>query len=332
MNVLDKYKKYVESKETGNEEGTSSYAKYAYYNPSKHIEEYGKPFKKGNTSVNRVIVRVLPNAVKNDYFFYEFKKHRYKVGATTKSAFCLYSINPTTGDKIHNKCPFCDFLDENRESISKEIFKAMAPKEFQMMLVYVYDKDEIQKYETNYYANTKIMPLVIKLIESGVNIEEEGFDIVFEREGKNWPEIFDVREAKVPLESIFSNSVNYNEIPSLYEIAVPAYSDVFYKSIESTFEYGVKALCPTFAAAYTKTAGDANVSAVENYDQSMHTQYVYDPNEDNNDIPTVTATDGKATTMLYDNDENLADIQDFVSQLQQSRAKKDTDDEFDLPF
>ena len=91
-------------------------------------------------------------------------------------------------------------------------------------------------------------------------------------------------------------------------------------------------MCPTFAAAYTKTAGDANVSAVENYDQSTHTQYVYDPNEDNNDISTVPATDGKATTMLYDNDENLADIQDFVSQLQQSRTKKDADDEFDLPF
>lgn len=342
MNILDKYKKYSESKAqtSNNEESSGGYTKFAYYNPAKHVDEHGKEYNNGNKTVKRAVVRVLPNKREGEFFFYEFQKHRFKVGAVNKTAFCLYSTNPENGDTVYNKCPFCDFIEENHESISQDQIKALRSKESQIMFVYVYSEDEVKKYETNYYSNTKMMPMVIKLIEDGVDIEHEGFDLIFEKDGSNWPDIIEARAPKHTLAEILEKSAQVNEFPDLWDNVVPKVSENFIKSINSTFEYGIKALCPTFAK------NDSSQIEYDAVEESYSSASSYDPNADDDSM-----SSSKTSKIMVDDDDDysipkqksvkkpiqeddsldgLEDIQSFVSELK-SRSNKSTVDD-DIPF
>ena len=340
MNILDKYKKYDNSKRQQSQQQHESLDRIEFYNPGKHIDSTGKTYtnEKGKT-VKRAIVRVLPNNRKGEFFFYEYMKHRVKIGAVTKTALCLHTINPETGDRFSDSCPFCDFISENRNHAPEHAIKAMLPKEAQVMLVYVYSSDSVQKYETNYYGNIKLMPKVIKLIEDGVDIESEGFDLIFEKEGNGWPEVYDVRAPKYSLEDIFKKSKVLKEIPDTWKLLVHEITDKYKETIYSTFSYCINALCPSFSDEYSSVPiGDAVVDHkkdddVDDFsDVTFSSSYTYDPNDDDSDavspvddadlgIGVVSANDAiikkqeENSTSDIDDMEDLTDIQEFVEKF-----------------
>ena len=99
-------------------------------------------------------VRVLPNA--EGMFFFQTKKHQYKVGSTWKNTLCPLSRN-SAGKTLSNTCPFCDFLQENSKNIDKDAVYALRAKDSYTILVYNPVDDELQKYEVNDYGLTDIL-------------------------------------------------------------------------------------------------------------------------------------------------------------------------------
>jgi hypothetical protein len=323
--LKNKYVTFMQHKQEqqSNSSGQTSGKYLNYYNPNKELNEKGTCF-----------CRVLPNKNTGEMFFYEGKKHRFKVGATTKMAFCLYSTNPKTGDRIADKCPFCDFLEENHESLSDDTNKVFNAKEFSTMLVYNYMHDEVQKYEVNYYGIMDIMPLITKLIEDEIDIDAEGFDLIFKKDKSGYAKAVDAVKPKISLEELFANSNNVKEIPDIYNEVIPTLSDKFISSINATFQYALKAFAPTFVGSSINTPNNDGVEGAENNVDDIGTSYnSYDPNaveenETKEEKPVEKPVEKKSVEKPHintdveddgENNEMLEDLQDFVNSMKKNK-------------
>lgn len=317
----NKYKKFINSKQNNaaveDFSGGTKRKFLDFYSPHKEL-----------TGKDKCFCRVLPNKNSGHYFFYEFKKHTFKYGSTYKTAVCTYSTNPLTESSLSDGCKFCDFINENKSSLSQDVVKKLQAKEAQVMLVYNYAADSVQKYETNYYGFMDITVLLSKLIEEGVSIDEEGFDLIFERDSNGYAKAVEAHAPKISLEDLFAKSVNVKEIPDLFGECVPNITPKWQASIDSVFEYGLKAFAPTFAAN-TNNATDYTDQTQSAPRQTTSNVSEYDPNADesnSSDETNITKSqfnpsNNKTDDTVSSDNNLLLDINSFVESFKQNQKQ-----------
>lgn len=232
--LINKMKRFTESLTESNQEGSHGQKYLDYYNPNKEI--VGK---------TKCYCRVMPNKNPDQVFFHRFLKHSFKIGTSRKTCMCTYTLNPLTDTTLDTSCPFCDFLEENREELSKDAYKALLSKEAYAVLVYNYTTDTIQKYEMNYYDSKALFALIYEYIEEDESIMNDGFDIVFKKED-GYARIDKISKSKYPVSEILEKSNNVKEIPDIYAEYNLNITDKFKEKREQMLIYALKALAPTF--------------------------------------------------------------------------------------
>ena len=186
--TMNKYMKLLMEKKKATQTLDSSSTgerKYLrYFNPNKYVK-----------NDDSIYVRVLPR--KNDLFFVQFKKHSFKIGTSWKNAFCFYSRN-SQGEIIGTECPFCDFLEENKNSLKKDTVYKLSAKNSHILLVYNYQADEVQKYEVNDYGITDILVAMQAGLdlddETSNDVDIEGFDLYFKKGASGYAEVYKVEK------------------------------------------------------------------------------------------------------------------------------------------
>lgn len=259
--ITDKYKKFLNQKADGSQVSSGgSYTQLPFFNPNKHVEA-GKQF----------AVRVIPN--KDGMFFYEFKKHSFKIG-TWKNAFCGYSVNEN-GERVSEKCPFCDFIEEYKGDLEKDIVYKLSPKDSYMILVFNYTNGEIQKYEVNHYGIIDIISALDSLGED-FDPDADGFDLLFAKDTSGYAKVCGARLPKITIAEIIKT-----DIPKLKNIAIPQNKESNNKYVNSLFNTAIAAFAPTYSAtAESITEENNNSSSISNGVSSSD----FDPNADESDI------------------------------------------------
>lgn len=321
----NKYKRFLASKQTNNTANTNNTGGSG--GGSRKFLEFYAPYKELQTK-DKCFCRVLPNKNSGFYFFYEFAKHSFKVGSTYKTAICTYSTNPINDHKISTSCVFCDFINENKEALDKETLKKMQAKDSQVMLVYNYGTDSVQKYETNYYGFTDLTVLLSKLIEEGVSIDNEGFDLIFEKDSNGYTKAVEAHAPKISLEDLFAKSTNVKEIPDIYAECIPTITPNMQNTINATFDYALRAFAPTFAqsSSETETETVSNIRTTQS-NSGEEPSYADDSTVPQSAMKVTKSqlntvgekTDNKTEDI---NDENLLDIRDFVESFKQQKENQ----------
>lgn len=213
-----------------------------YFNPNKYVK-----------NDDSIYVRVLPR--KNDLFFVQFKKHSFKIGTSWKNAFCFYSRN-SQGEIVGNECPFCDFLEENKNSLKKDTVYKLSAKNSHILLVYNYQADEVQKYEVNDYGITDILVAMQAGLdlddETSNDVDIEGFDLYFKKGASGYAEVYKVEKPLITLSDIINRSGTFKKIPDLEAEVIPPFIEQVRKSVMSLFELAINVFEPTFASATRK--------------------------------------------------------------------------------
>lgn len=195
---------------------------------------------------DQVIVRILPN---KDGFYYEFKKHMFKIGETFKQFVCMYSYDEN-GKKLGETCPMCDFLESHSNELDKKIFWTLSSKNVYMIFVYNPYAKQIQKYETNDYGIVNITKALIDLLESGVEFDpdEEGFDIIFKKDEKGFAKVVEALAPDKSAKDIVNMATNTNEIKEFMEEIMPFAKSYILKQINATYQLAVNSFAPTFSS------------------------------------------------------------------------------------
>jgi len=299
--MVNKYVKLLmEKKKTiqvSNSNTSTEKRKYLhYFNPNKYV--------KNDTGI---YVRVLPR--KNDLFFIQFKKHSFKIGTSWKNAFCFYSRNGQ-GEIVGNECPFCDFIEENKNSLNKDTIYKLSAKNSYIFLVYNYQTNEVLKYEVNDYRITDILVAMQAGLglddENSSIIDQEGFDLYFKKGTSGYADIHKVEKPAIALSDIIKKI----EIPDLESEVIPPFIEPVKKSIKSTFELAISVFEPTFASKGEKRDSEEEIS-INNNDES-----VFDPNaiEDN-----IEEFDTKSEIIDSDDfDSDVEDIKNFLKNRKKS--------------
>lgn len=265
-----------------------------YFNPNKYVK-----------NDDSIYVRVLPR--KNDLFFVQFKKHSFKIGASWKNAFCFYSRN-SQGEIIGNECPFCDFLEENKNSLKKDTVYKLGAKNSHILLVYNYQADEVQKYEVNDYGITDILVAMQAGLdlddESSEIVDREGFDLYFKKGASGYAEVYKVEKPSVAISEIMKKT----EIPDLEEEVIPPFTESVRKSIRSTFELAISVFEPTFISKTEEAEDD-------------HEDFAYDTDENEFDPNAIDETEEfNSENEIIDSDDFDDDVEDIKNFLR-SRKK-----------
>lgn len=260
-----------------------------YFNPNKYVK-----------NDDSIYVRVLPR--KNDLFFVQFKKHSFKIGASWKNAFCFYSRN-SQGEIIGNECPFCDFLEENKNSLKKDTVYKLGAKNSHILLVYNYQADEVQKYEVNDYGITDILVAMQAGLdlddETSNDVDIEGFDLYFKKGASGYAEVYKVEKPSVAISEIMKKT----EIPDLEEEVIPPFTESVRKSIRSTFELAISVFEPTFI---NKTEEAEN----------GHEDFAYDADENEFDPNAIDETEEfNFENEIIDSDDFDDDVEDIKNFL-----------------
>ena len=291
--TMNKYMKLLMEKKKATQTLDSSSTgerKYLrYFNPNKYVK-----------NDDSIYVRVLPR--KNDLFFVQFKKHSFKIGASWKNAFCFYSRN-SQGEIIGNECPFCDFLEENKNSLKKDTVYKLGAKNSHILLVYNYQADEVQKYEVNDYGITDILVAMQAGLglddESSEIVDREGFDLYFKKGASGYAEVYKVEKPSVAISEIMKKT----EIPDLEEEVIPPFTESVRKSIRSTFELAISVFEPTFISKTEEAEDD-------------HEDFAYDTDEnefDPNAIDEIEEFNSKNEIIDSDDlDDDVEDIKNFL--------------------
>ena len=263
-----------------------------FFNPNKYVKGSGDCF-----------VRVLPR--KNDLFFMQFRKHSFKVGTSWKNAFCFYSRDGS-GETVGSECPFCDFIEENKTSLSRDTLYKLSAKNSHMFLVYNYQADEVQKYEANDYRITD----VLTAMQSGLaddetedfDVDREGFDLFFKRGESGYAEVYKVERPSVAISELMKSSKNFTEIPDLEREVIPPFNDSTLKSIRSMLELAVSVFEPTLA----DKSGEGVEKDEEEYALGS-TEDEFDPNDVDFSVE-----DEVIESEELDDDEDVEDIKNFL--------------------
>ena len=291
MKLLMEKKKATQTLDSSNT-GERKYLRY--FNPNKYVKNDAD-----------ICVRVLPR--KNDLFFIQFKKHSFKVGTVWKNAFCFYSRNGN-GEIIGNECPFCDFLEENKNSLKKDTVYKLGAKNSHILLVYNYQADEVQKYEVNDYGITDILVAMQAGLglddESSEIVDREGFDLYFKKGASGYAEVYKVEKPSVAISEIMKKT----EIPDLEEEVIPPFTESVRKSIRSTFELAISVFEPTFISKTEEVE--------DNYEDFSH-----DTNENEFDPNAIDETEEfNSENEIIDSDDFDDDVEDIKNFLR-SRKK-----------
>lgn len=307
MSALSKYKQLLEEKTSS----TGGKDFLPFFNPNKLI----KASKRGNG-----VVRILPRD-NNEMFFYQYKKHSYKVGTAYKNYFCPMSLN-SSGEVVGNSCPFCDFVKENKEILDKTVYSKLNAKDSYMMAVYNYVDDEVQKYEVNYYGMTDILTAMQKLDED-FDPDVEGFDLVFEKDKDGYAKAVSASAPEVSLKELAKGADGFDgTLPDVEEEAIPSSIDKYMKTINTAFDYAVKAFAPTFASPSKKSKKvEDDDSDDDNEVRTVITKRgrAYDPNEDDDDdhpdkedIKPINKKKVEVEDDNDDDDDEISDIKNFL--------------------
>lgn len=304
MSALSKYKQLLEEKISS----TGGKDFLPFFNPNKLI----KASKRGNG-----VVRILPRD-NNEMFFYQYKKHSYKVGTAYKNYFCPMSLT-SSGEVVGTSCPFCDFVKENKEILDKAVSSKLNAKDSYTMAVYNYVDDEIQKYEVNYYGMTDILTAMQKLDED-FDPDIEGFDLFFEKDKEGYAKAVSASASEVSLKELAKEADGFDgKLPDVEQEAIPSSIEKYMKTINTAFDYAVKAFAPTFASPSKK----GKKVEVEDDDEDNEVKTVitkkgrtYDPNEDdNNEQEDEKPTTKKKIAVEEDDDgddDEISDIKNFL--------------------
>lgn len=296
--TMNKYMKLLMEKKKATQTLDSSSTgerKYLrYFNPNKYVK-----------NDDSIYVRVLPR--KNDLFFVQFKKHSFKIGASWKNAFCFYSRN-SQGEIIGNECPFCDFLEENKNSLKKDTVYKLGAKNSHILLVYNYQADEVQKYEVNDYGITDILVAMQAGLglddESSEIVDREGFDLYFKKGASGYAEVYKVEKPSVAISEIMKKT----EIPDLEEEVIPPFTESVRKFIRSTFELAISVFEPTFISKTEEAEDD-------------HEDFAYDTDENEFDPNAIDETEEfNSENEIIDSDDFDDDVEDIKNFLR-SRKK-----------
>lgn len=270
MANVNKYAKFLEKK-TKELEGKGSFEKREYlpfFNPTKYLGKMGK---------KPVVARVLPR--KGELFFLQFKKHAFKVGTTWKITTCTYSKN-AEGESIGTSCPFCDFIEENKKELDKDLAYKLKAKDSYTLLVYNYNEDEVQKYEVNDYGISDIL-MALQKLDDDFDPDEEGFELVFTKDPKTgYSRIDSAVEPEETIEELMEKSEKFKEIPDLEKEVLPVVTEGLMKVIDNTFEYGLKAFAPTYAkkgSSNDDSDDEEKVTKATKFNKNVRN---YDPNDD----------------------------------------------------
>lgn len=295
---MSKYKKFLEEKTN------SSFDSLPFFNPNKLLKQ---------TKNKKVLARVVPRG-NNELFFYQFKKHTYKIGTAFKNNFCMYSLN-SSGETIGESCPFCDFLKENKDVIESKINTKLSSKDAYVMVIYNYLDDELQKYEVNYYGITDILTAMQKLDEE-FDPDEDGFDLVFEKDDNGYAKVTDAIPPEVSIKSIKKESDKFNgDIPNIEEEVIPKNKEKYIKTLKAALEYAVKAYLPTFASDLNDEDNEEEISYTKKNKKN------FDPNEDGDDdgvddggVEEETSSKKSKININNDDDDDddVEDIREFI--------------------
>lgn len=295
MAVVDKYKKFLNQKASGDQGGSGTSTQIPFFNPNKHVET-GKQF----------AARVIPS--KNGMFFYEFKKHSFKIG-TWKNAFCGYSVDEN-GNRISDTCPFCDFIEEYKGDLEKDTTYKLSPKDSYMLLIFNYTNGEIQKYEVNHYGIIDIISALDGLGEE-FDPDVDGFDLLFAKDASGYAKVCGARLPKVTMSEIIKT-----EVPKLKDIVIPQNKDSNNKYVTSLFKTAIAAFAPTFSAnVESSVEEDTTDSTPSGFGQISTSDF--DPNADDD-----VGVETQSRTIGVVDDTTDDDIMELRNSLAQARGKK----------
>jgi len=301
--ALNRYQKLLQEKS----KGTTTIDNESKESSSKHSIPFFNPNKLISSNPN-LTVRVLPN--KKGMFFYQFKKHSFKMGSW-KNAFCMKS-RTGDGEPVSDSCIFCEFINENGKELSKEANYAFKAKDSYMILVYNPISDEVQKYEFNEYGLIDILTSIDKLGEN-FNPDIDGFDLKFKKDG-NYSKIDKAILPSMTIDEIMEESNNFKEIPDLESEVIPSAKNRknTEKYIESLFELAIEAFAPQFS--YVKPSNKSLNQ--ENEDNDDLPEDMIDDNIDDQkeeDHPTK-INSIKEVVKTEDSDDGVEDLRSFLSQ------------------
>ena len=267
---------------------------------------------------DEVVVRVLPN---KEGFYHEYKKHMMKIG-TFKQSICLHSLDEN-GKEISNNCPFCEFLNEYKNELSKEAGWAFMPKTSYLMLVFNPYAKQVQKWETNDYGIVDITKLLVERLDenSDFNPDEQGFDLVFRKEGQ-YAKPVELLIPEADVEEVLDMSTNVKEIRDFYGEIMPFSLSYTVKQSNALFEQAVNAFAPSLSGKFHTTEVEPEtkvkrVSIADNVNDSYKESGIEEfdeVGEDENDSPKTKSTT-KTTRTVVDTSEEDETEEDTSEQV-----------------
>lgn len=121
-------------------------------------------------SRSEVRVKILPNQEGN--FFHEYTKHMLKIGDAFKQMICM------------DDCPLCKCIAENGNMLDKNGTYLVSPKKVYLMFVYNPYAKQIMKYEIREQGLVEILRCLKPLVNNDFDPDNDGFDIIFTKEGQ----------------------------------------------------------------------------------------------------------------------------------------------------
>lgn len=231
--IFEKKKAVVES-----ESGNNSKGKYlTFFQPKKELDK----------GIDKLQIRVLPG---DNMFYEEYQRHMFRTpNGQYKIATCLDSVKSNGERYSKDKCPICQFIEDNGRDMKKENREMLYAKSSFVMLVYNKYADDIQKYEVNNFGLLEILG-ALETLGDDFDPDKNGFDIYIEYEvssnGKRYVKITGASKPIETIDEIMSKSKNFKERRNVME---ETYPDINWakKNIVSVLTVFVESYEPTFA-------------------------------------------------------------------------------------
>ena len=168
---------------------------------------------------------------------------------------------------------------------------------------------------------TDILTAMQKLDED-FDPDVEGFDLVFEKDKDGYAKAVSASAPEVSLKELAKEADGFDgKLPDVEEEVIPSSIDKYMKTINTAFDYAVKAFAPTFASPSKKSKKvevEDDDSDDDNEVRIVTTKKgrAYDPNEDDDNEQ----EDEKPTTKKKiavedddsDDDDEISDIKNFL--------------------
>ena len=234
---LNKYKDFLDKKIKPNmQNDVGEKRKYLpFFNPKTSLMQSGQSV---------IAVRVLPMPGYSN-FFIQYLKHGFKIENSWKYVICS-NTETKDGKKLAHSCPICNFVNDYKEELDKDVVYKLSPKNSYTFLIYNPVTKQLEKFETNDYGISDVIT-ALTAIEEEFDPDKDGFKLFFSNDSNGYPKAVKAEISKKSVEEFKKEFLGGNDLPDVYGEIIPSQMQYISKLQNSILDLAINFFAPTYA-------------------------------------------------------------------------------------